>query len=87
MTVRNASYSLVITALAFGSMGGDCGLPSKNDCSMTVDVSCDPNTACVNGVRKTGSFWCQNHKWVCGVVACGSDAGTCDGPCSDAGSD
>jgi hypothetical protein len=85
VSLRRASYSLVIVALAFCSMGGECTLGAP--CAPAAPPPCRTNPACVHGIRLTGSSSCQAGTWVCESVACISDAGACDGLCSDSGSD
>ena len=83
MTVRRASYSLGIIALALSSIGGDCYLGGGGDCAAYERPKCDP--ICQGGVRHISVASCRDYKWVCEAQV--SDGGASANPCSDSGSD
>jgi hypothetical protein len=68
-----------------GAIGG----LAASSCSDCVDAPgvCPPRLECVDGFLQTGAASCENGRWVCERVACVSDAGACDGVCSDSGLD
>jgi hypothetical protein len=58
---------LGLTLFSAGACGG-------NKCIESPGV-CPPQLECVGGFRKNGSATCEIGGWVCGRVACSSDAG------------
>jgi hypothetical protein len=78
-----ARWSCLVGILVWVLAASGC----DRQCVVTNPGMCFPMHTCVDGFRRTGSASCEDGEWVCERVACASDAGVCDGACSDGNSD
>lgn len=70
---------LVVACTSHVETGGTGGGGGGASCPAPSPGLCPPSFTCVDGFQRTGQASCEDGQWVCGEVACDTDAGACDG--------